>query len=360
VLTIWAAVAHASLAETLVKLNTGLVAIIASFLNHDQKDAKGHLKLNYKSLTNLSDASRREALQSMTQLYQRLSQSQLHLHQMKALSCARCGSSKHHDCSLKNHSATTSTSEKNRNRHTSSRQRVLGPTIARMPLKSSSHPQLVVIRPKTTRKGSSGSASSSKSPSSSNHASPLASPLPLYIAEEMVEIETAGAIRGVLGGPGPELLAGHGRRRKESFNDIRPSTWPDPYPYHVADPEVFYQHMAPAPKLPTFSPTPRRVSTPQRPTRAPPPPPVSAPPIKRRMDKLTPSSYTFASDSTKLGEIPQRNWTTPWDYEEAERLNNKAAVAATAYAGIHPATVDEKTAKKKGMFRWMRRGSAGA
>jgi len=293
-------------------------------------------------------------------LYQRLSQSQLHLHQMKVLSCARCGSSKHHDCSSRNHSTATSSSEKNKNKHLGSRQRAQGPTIARMPLKSSSHPQLVVIRPKATRKGSSGSASSSKSPSSPNHASPLASPLPLYIAEETLEIETNGVIRGVLGGPGPELLAGHGRRRKDSLNDTRPSTWPDSHPSHVADPESFHQYIAPAPKLPTFSPTPRRVSTPQRPTRAPPPPPVPAPPIKRRIDKLTPSSYTFASDSTKLGEIPQRNWTTPWDYEEAERLNNKATIAATAYAGTTPVTVDEKTAKKKGMFRWMRRGSADA
>lgn len=73
---------------------------------------------------------------------------------------------------------------------------------------------------------------------------------------------------------------------------------------------------------------------------------------------MTPSSYTFASDSTKLGEIPQRNWTTPWDYEEAQRLNVEAAAAM-----IVPVTSKEESKdgrpKKKGLFRWMRRGSEG-
>jgi hypothetical protein len=76
--------------------------------------------------------------------------------------------------------------------------------------------------------------------------------------------------------------------------------------------------------------------------------------MRRRLDKVTPSSYTFASDSTKLGEIPQRNWTTPWDYEEAERLNAEATV--TGYPAV-PVVVDEKVGRKKGIFKWMRKGS---
>jgi hypothetical protein len=289
----------------------------------------------------------------MTQLYQRISQSQLNLHQINASSCARCGSSNHYDCSPR--SSSTANADKDKKKHTSSRQRSQGPTIARMPLKTSSQPQLVVRRPKQARKGSSSSGSShSKSTSSSTHTSPLASPLPLYIAEEPFEIKTDGVIHGVLGGPMP--LSGHGRRRKDSFNvyDPRPSTWPDPHPYTVMPPtpESFHLHL-PAPKLPNFTPTPRRPSPPQKKVSPPASPPVSAP-IKRRIDKATPSSYTFASDSTKLGEIPQRNWTTPWDYEEAERLNVEAA--ANGYPGL-PVVVDEKTGKKKGLFGWMKRGS---
>jgi hypothetical protein len=340
------------------------VAIIASFLNHDTKGGKSPLNIDYKSLTNLSDTSRREALQSMTQLYLRLSQSQLQLQHIGISSCATCGSNQHSDCSTR--SSNTSSSSKEKKKQTSSRQRVTGPTITRMPIRSSSQPRLVVVRPKPSRKGSSPSASTSKSnsPSHSAYTSPLASPLPLYIAEEPFEMETNGIIRGVLGGPTPPL-AGHGRRRKDSFNvhDPRPSTWPDPQPSSYTYPYVVQEHLhLPAPKLPKFTPAPRRQpsplhkpsSTPPRPERQPPPPPVSLP-VRRRMDKVTPSSYTFASDSTKLGEIPQRNWTTPWDYEEAQRLNAEAATAG--YQATPLVFVDEKVGKKKGIFKWMRKGS---
>ena len=174
-------------------------------------------------------------------------------------------------------------------------------------------------------------------------------------------------------------LSGNGRRRKDSFNvhDLRPSTWPDPYPGSASYtyPYVVQEHLhLPAPKLPNFTPTPRKQSAPAQKKTASPspqvqkhaspppqiqkhasPPPVTSP-VRRRLDKVTPSSYTFASDSTKLGEIPQRNWTTPWDYEEAERLNAEAAMTG------HPMVVREEikgdgNAKKKGLFRWMRRGS---
>jgi hypothetical protein len=69
---------------------------------------------------------------------------------------------------------------------------------------------------------------------------------------------------------------------------------------------------------------------------------------------MTPSSYTFASDSTKLGEIPQRKWTRPYDYEEAQRMNAEAAV--NGYPGVVGA--DEKELKKKKRFGFLRRGDA--
>jgi hypothetical protein len=46
---------------------------------------------------------------------------------------------------------------------------------------------------------------------------------------------------------------------------------------------------------------------------------------RRRADKLTPSMYTFASDSTKLGEIPMNRWPQPFDFEEMQRKNAEAA-----------------------------------
>ncbi|KAH4190874.1 hypothetical protein HBI25_099180 [Parastagonospora nodorum] len=355
------ATAHASLAETLVKLNTGLVAIIASFLNHDQKGGKA-LNINYQSLTNLSDASRKEALQSMTQLYQRLSQSQLQIQHIGHQSCTKCGSNKHADCSARSSSTSTSTSSKEKKKQTSSRQRVTGPTITRMPTKSSRQPQLVVVRPRpssSSRKSNSRSPSSSKSPSpsSSAYTSPLASPLPLYIAEEPFEIDTNGIIAGVLGAPMPPL-AGHGRRRKDSFtqHDPRQTTWPDDKQTSSAYPYMAQEHLhLPGPKLPSFTHAPHRQTAPQQKTSSPSArsekysaaPPVSLP-VRRRIDKMTPSAYTFASDSTKLGEIPQRSWTTPWDYEEADRLNHEARTA------VPIVVIDEKVGRKKGIFKWMR------
>ena len=39
---------------------------------------------------------------------------------------------------------------------------------------------------------------------------------------------------------------------------------------------------------------------------------------------MTPSLYTFASDSTKLGEIPMHKWTKPWDAKEMRAKNEEA------------------------------------
>ncbi|KAL5116834.1 hypothetical protein ACEQ8H_005315 [Pleosporales sp. CAS-2024a] len=361
------AIAHASLAETLVKLNTGLVAIIASFLNHDQKGGKGQLCIDYKSLTNLSDASRKEALQSMTQLHQRLSQSQPQLQHPGILSCAQCGTMKHNECSAR---SSTWSPSKDKRKQTSSRQRVIGPTITRMPIRSSSsgQPQLVVVRPrpwsKPSRKGSSShncpSAKTPSPPSSSTYTSALASPLPLYMAEEAFEIESNGIIKGILGGPMPPL-AGGGRRRKDSFSvhDARARTGPgDVHPSWCKYPYIAQEPLHPGSSERSESTaSPRRPWTAQQKTRSPSPgsekavgrAPVSLA-VRRRLDKVTPSWYTFASDSTKMGEIPQRNWTMPWDYEEAERLNNEAAATAMPLV-----VVDGKVGRKKGMFKWTRK-----
>ncbi|KAF1936000.1 hypothetical protein EJ02DRAFT_414763 [Clathrospora elynae] len=364
------AIAHASLAETLIKLNTGLVGIITTFLNHDSKSGKSHMDLDYKSLTNLSDASRREALQSMTQLYQRLSHSQPQLYSISAPPCPRCGTSKHHDCSSRSTSP-----EKEKKKHSSSRQRSSGPVVTRMPTRSSSHPQLVVVRPvarpKTTRKGSSSSnnSSSTKSPPGSGYTSPLTSPqlkkasmapqLPMYVPVEPFELSSSGIIKGTLGGPNI------GRLRIDSFDDPRPSTWPAQT--YSATP--LKHHHDPTPKLPTFTPTLRRPShssnhqqskpsIPSKPAHlSSSTPPMSPLPFRRRMDKVTPSSYTFASDSTKLGEIPQRHWTRPYDYGEAERLNAEAAVNGYPNAPVAAEEKTEKTEKKKRRFGFLRRGS---
>lgn len=280
----------------------------------------------------------------MTQLYQRLSHSQLQLQHISLPTCSRCGSAKHVDCSSKN-----TTSDKEKKKHASSRsQRISGPVVTRMPIRSSSQsrPQLVVMRPKASRKSSSSSNNSSsnskKSSPISTHTSSLASPLPKY---EPIDLQACGFIKGTMGGvPLPGL-----KQRVDSFDDPRSSTSPLDYKDYASE----YLNY-PTPRLPSFTPTPRR--NPPHEKKVAPEAPLPSPPLpmKRRIDKATPSSYTFASDSTKLGEIPQRNWTRPWDYEEAARLNDKAAVAGPVVP-----VVEAKTSKKKSLFmKIMRRKGA--
>ncbi|CBX98019.1 hypothetical protein LEMA_P094280.1 [Plenodomus lingam JN3] len=335
-------IAHASLAETLIKLNTGLVGIIATFLNRDLKNSKSRLHLDYGSLIDLSEASRREALHSMAQLYQRLSPSQLQLH---APTCSRCGTSSHIDCS-----SDSKFSVREQRKHAGSRQRADGSVVTRMPIKTSSHPQLVVMRPKSTRKNSSlrNNSSASKPPPNSTYATTaMSSVISKFIVMTPIELPASSVIKGTMGVAPPSPRS----PRIDSFDDPRPSRWPYNDKGHASE-HIDY----PRPQLTNFKSTPKHCTpSSERESAHRTSPPISSSPVKRRMDKVTPSSYTFASDSTKLGEIPQFHWTRPWDYEEAERLNSEAAL------NPQPAVTMpvEKTVKKKGLFRKiLSRGSA--
>jgi len=46
---------------------------------------------------------------------------------------------------------------------------------------------------------------------------------------------------------------------------------------------------------------------------------------RRCQDKRVESFYSFASDSTKLGEIPLHKWVTPFDFDTMDRVNEAAA-----------------------------------
>jgi hypothetical protein len=298
-----AAIAHASLAETLIRLNTGLVGIIATFLNHNggDKEKKRPLHLDYKSLTSLSDASRRDAMDSMQKLYVRLGSQQVV--QVQA--------------------------QKPDEKKKSSKQR--GPTVARVQLegKDKDATQLVFMRPKNSASGGSGgrkgstSSNSSGSKRTSPIASPLTSPLPLYTAQDPF--------------PFPPTSTSAKAPRPTHTQQLHETA-----PFKLSQPPAGkYQHQVFTPK-PT-SPT-------ARPVRTTPSPPI----VKRRIDKATPSTYTFASDSTKLGEIPMRNWTVPWDYAQAERLNEEAEVMGM------PVIVAGEKKGKRGLFGFLSSGRRGA
>lgn len=302
------AIAHASLVETLIKFNTGLVRIIATFLHHDSKNSD--LRLDYKSLTSLSDASRREALDSMNKLYQRLSQSQLQLHRTMEIK-----------------------TEPEKKRRSSSRQRSQGPTVTRVSIKTagnSTQTQLAMVRPRAARKGSSSSSSSYSSRSTSTRASspsssPPRSPLPEYSPKDPYPPQKAPAVKPITAATKKSSLP---------TEPARPKTWPQP----KSKPAPFKSSLPTPPEyfalesMPPHMPLPFSNAT------------HSVP--RRRADKPTLSTYTFASDSTKLGEIPQRNWTVPFDFEEAARLNAEVAVKG------HPVvatSAEHKTRTKKGL-----------
>lgn len=326
--------------------------------------------MNYKSLTDLSEASRRDALTSMSQLYQRLSQSQLQIHP-----ALRSGTPQYCESS-----GNSSDSSKDNRKSTASRRRPSGSHVTRMPTKSSGQPQLCMVRSKSrsaSRKESapSGSSSTSKSASKSSSpfaspfASPLQSPVPEYaVLDPMIhhklDFKSAPYMRDA------HTPANTDRKRVDSLDAVRPVAWPtyaQPYDYFSFMPE---EHI--------HEPNPRKTSSPSSPKKAPPvpakptslstankilAPPVQAP-IKRRLDKVTPSSYTFASDSTKLGEIPETRWAKPWDYERAEMLNNLAAAAAKVRVPS-PAAEEkgkgrekEKEKERKGLRFWKRAETA--
>ena len=273
------AIAHSSLGRTLRKLNTCLHNILSSFLSCGQKDAQ----VDYAYLTSVSDISRQEALEALSQLSHRMSRSALSLHQVKARERYEQGYSGRERARNRLH-AKSESNIKDRARQ-SKPQDNKRPVVRKVQLSNASEPQLAMVRPKAQR------SSSSKSDVSTNP--PLPSPPPAYS-----------------------------------------SAPPSPGVQTPSNPLCTSPYRPTALLIPT------------------PPPPASAspgylsePPMRRRQDKMTPSLYTFRSDSTKLGEIPMRRWNIPYDYDAMARLNQEAA------GKPWPSHSTQPPKQKKGLFR---------
>jgi len=272
----------------------------------------------------------------MNQLYQRLNYSQLQDQQLSSPARACRGNSDDSDCP-----GTSTASKKDKGRHTSSRPHASGRMVTRMPMKTSSQSQLVVIKLKATKKrcSSSNNSNATRSPPIKACTALPSFPLPKYVAAAPVELPATGVIKGTMG------VAPQRRKQKIiSPDDPRPSTWPLEYKPHY--PTSWRPRFATVTKRHT--PTQEKEIAPQPTSDA------IAFSLKRRIDKITPSSYTFASDSTQLGEIPQHHWTRQWDYVEAERLNTETVMASHP---VQPAIV-ETAAKKKGFLNFFKRGNA--
>ncbi|KAK7522617.1 uncharacterized protein IWZ02DRAFT_377592 [Phyllosticta citriasiana] len=324
------ATAHASLTEVLLKLNTGLVAIISSFLCHGKNDSN----LDYKSLAHLSDCSRSDAIDALDQLYQRLSQSQVNLDSGRTC-CPNCRSQKHADCG-----SVVDLQSAREQKPVAKKQSLvavkpapngatpLPPTKSPKPRGSQS--RLVMVRPRKSRLKPSSPTSAMQS------SKPLATMPPRSRTTQHAAAAASSSSSSSSSALSPMPATTH-----RSHSRLRP-----PPPRHSSMPPI---PLATPP--PPQNPQPRLLSddnTPSLHQQQPPPPPP--PPRPRRTTVPVPASvYSFASDSTKLGEIPMARWAGgPWDAERAARLNAEAGWGENVGIGVAgEAEGDGKGNKKK-------------
>jgi hypothetical protein len=198
--------------------------------------------------------------------------------------------------------------------------------LQRIQVENLSTPQFAVVRPRPKRTTSGGSATGSKTGSRVGHTRNTSGGSSSMNIARMVPPSKNKSTSN--------LQSSSGRNR-------------DAFPFDEPPP-LYTHHSSPYPSLQPLrhSSTPNHHTPVQHPHPYPanpqPPPPALDPfpdlsylksaqnqhrmPIRRRADKLTPSTYTFGSDSTKLGEIPIHRWPEgTWDAEESARKNAEAA-----------------------------------
>jgi len=317
------AIAQTSLAEILLRLNTGLVTIISSFLNRDKKD----VQLDYHSLTVLSEQSRIDTCRTLRQLFRRMCQLQRPYAPPVTVA-------------LQNREEASARTEpdgdKHRKRKPSTKAtKIQGPTLARVVIQGSSKPsQIAMVKPGERRKKSSSSAATSKADSEAPTAvsTPLSSP-PAYDFDDKPEMPPRPAAHRSHTVPQTQMPS-----RKQSLANVRPPAVP-------AKPDALRATISTS-RL-------RNGRDPVADCLPPMPDTAPLPAIEpRRRRQPTPTFYSIASDSTKLGEIPLHKWAQPFDFDAMSLMNKEAAIN-----GWHEHQLDDGEGKKKrfGIFRLFRR-----
>ncbi|KAK1817457.1 hypothetical protein LTR12_008098 [Friedmanniomyces endolithicus] len=291
-------IAQSSLAEIVLKLNTGLLSIISSFLGREREV----VQMDYASLTELSERSRVDTCRTLRQLLHRTQHAQA-LYSRPALpsnELVQRGSDVHE--------------AKRRKKRTHSR--VRGPMLARVTIENSSQrSQIAVVKPGERKKKTSSSAlSRGQSEVPSGGSTPLALPPPPYreVAEQPLQPTQPSGLRS---NTSPSDL--QKSRSKQS----------------ALSPAIPHQHLQRPEALRATVSTPRLHSAPQPDTHHPLPLPQqlrtkpllendSSRPTRSR--KPTPTFYSIASDGTKLGEIPLHKWAVPLDFDAMSLMNREA------------------------------------
>lgn len=248
-------------------------------------------------MTSVSELSRQEALEALSQLNARMSRSALSLHDEQrrcthptekgrcVRGCPRKLTSPDSKMSLK----STSKLSKQTSRDTKEPR---APEVRRVQLRDSSKPELAIVRPRARRTESSTSVSTKGSSTP---------PPPAYSLPSSPRF---------------------------SHHSHAPSAIPNPYKWAPLSPSLRrpipdHEGLIVLPPYP-LSPLPPCTENPaEKNIGFIPYAPVPAV-QRRRAEKLTPSMHTFVSKaSTNLGEIPMSRWNRPWDAEEMGRRNEE-------------------------------------
>ncbi|KAL9065390.1 MAG: hypothetical protein Q9157_007486 [Trypethelium eluteriae] len=336
-------VAQAALAGTLLKLNSGLVEIVSTFL----ANPKSKSRCDFSPLIKLSDESRREAVDALNQLYQRLSSSQA-IRPIPVRGSSNEGNSRKTKPSNKPSSPPGKNNDKARKPASSPRPGAKAPpsstTVSKVAVRGLKVPQYAFVRQRPAKRSISGSSggsgssavsASSKSSQSTALTTPSSSPVstpylgsrqstppPRYVSDPIADQNAKQQPTRPRRKPLPSQA-----RQTPNVRDQRSS-----------QPEMAIRAPTTSPLLPQgsacFSDLPSRhpASNPQAnfsvqeiPMRRP-----RAPPPHHSLPRLDPSrtsvAYSIATDSTKLGEIPMHKWSEPYDFEAMDRMNKEAAL----------------------------------
>lgn len=332
VLTFRVAIAQSSLAEILLRLNTGLVGIITTFLHREKP---GNLELDYRSLTDLSEQSREQTVGVLRQLYQRLLS-----RQTPARLPAKKGAVKRKPLAEGNVNAG-----RKAHRTSPKHSKIRGPTLARVVIQNSSKPsQIALVRPSEVKRSSRSSSHSRPAPEAETPPSQAAT----AIAASQLSLPPTLPPEPM---PWKPTRPGHARSKTSPEIAQKPSRRRlGPRQDQAAGGALSSEALRATKSTPKLAPALQDIygqsSPPPRP-----PPVVENTTMRRR--KETPTFYSMASGSTKLGEIPMHKWAEPYDFD-AMSLKNREAMAS-GWPRLEEGGVEKK--KRGGLFRLFRRRS---
>ena len=323
-------IAQASLTDTLLKLNTGLVGIISSFLDNGKKD----FNLDLDKLTTISDQARSETLIALSDLYQRLSTTNFDSKGVSPVNNINLSrQSQYKRAAERQARGYDQIYQKRTSRQTvsnSKKKPMKTITIARVPIKNSSTKQLAIVRPRKSRQTSFSSSSSGNSRTSSGTAKSAVTTVTIP-DPSLTKLKVSPRVHchpakhdsfksGFSSPPEKEIGAPNydGHEKKESQCNAELPIVDVPCKSKAAETLTINSESSNEPLYP------------------------------RRTSRTTPSFYSIVTNSTKIGEIPFNKQVEPPNLELMDRLNSEATEA-----GYHYGQMAAEQTKPSGRNRFL-------